>query len=302
MTQVRAPHVVCPVCGSSRREDYDVVAVAKPRRLRAEAAVLRCREHGIELLDAPPRSYDSASPPAAEERDDRSARRDRARFGYFLRMVERVATPPGRLHDIGCGVGDLLSVAAARGWTVQGNELNETLATVVAEAGYTCMCGSLAELDIPAESCDVVTSYCVVPNHLPEPNADLRKVLSILRPGGWFVLELPSTGLNLRLAKALYRLSGRRQSWIMGHFYNPGHPLRYSPASIEVHLRRIGFDPVVTGPFRHSPYYSTSVLRRKVWWKRIPAVALAYLVHAASFLPGLANHMVVHARRPPHPA
>ncbi len=299
MTQVRAPHVVCPVCGSSRREDYEVVAVAKPRRLREEAAVLRCRQHGIELLDAAPRSYDSARPPMATERDHRSAQREQVRFGSFMRMVERVATPPGRLHDIGCGVGGLLSVAASRGWSVQGNELNETLATMVAAAGYTCMHGTLAELAIPSGSCDVVTSYCVVPNHLTEPNADLRQVLSMLRPGGWFVLELPSDGVSLKLAKALYRLSGRRWSWVMGHFYNPGHPLRYSPASIELHLRRIGFAPVVAGPFRHSPHCSTSVLRRKVWWKRIPAVASVYLAHAVSFLPGQANHMVVHARRPP---
>ena len=46
------------------------------------------------------------------------------KFAGVLAHVERITGGPGRLLDVGCGPGFLLTAAAARGWRASGIDLN----------------------------------------------------------------------------------------------------------------------------------------------------------------------------------
>ena len=101
--------------------------------------------------------------------------------------VEAVAAahPGAVLHDVGCGNGQLLFEARRRGWRVQGNDVvsNSGVRRLMELSGIRCLIGNLSELELELGSCDVVTSFCVLPHHLADPTPEMRVVQRILKPG-----------------------------------------------------------------------------------------------------------------------
>jgi SAM-dependent methyltransferase len=80
---------------------------------------------------------------------------------------------------------------------------------------------------------DVITSFDVI-EHIPDPNALLRKAHEILRPGGVIYLQTPNlAGLNARL------LGTRWES-----LEPDDHVCLYTPISLKRILSRHGFDTV----------------------------------------------------------
>ena len=55
----------------------------------------------------------------------------------------------------------------------------------------------------------MVTSFCVLPHHLVEPGPEMQAAYTMLKPGGWLVLQLPDNG-TLRLAGKAYILAAGR--------------------------------------------------------------------------------------------
>ena len=84
---------------------------------------------------------------------------------------------------------------------MQGNDVVSVVRSHIERNGIRCLIGNLSELDLEPESCDVVTSFCVLPHHLTNPTQDMQAVERILKPGGWFVLQFPANGLFRRVGK-----------------------------------------------------------------------------------------------------
>lgn len=106
------------------------------------------------------------------------------------------------LLDIGFGAGTLLEIADDLGWKPHGLEVSSPAVRHARGRGFDVFHGGLTEAAYPDGHFDVVTASEIL-EHLPDPDADLREIVRILRPGGIFWATTPSArSLSFRLLKA----------------------------------------------------------------------------------------------------
>ncbi|MGH7536974.1 MAG: class I SAM-dependent methyltransferase, partial [Gemmatimonadales bacterium] len=108
-----------------------------------------------------------------------------------LPLLER-ATGPGRLLEIGCGLGAFLVRARERGWEAQGVELSPWAASQARRASEAPVLVAQGEqLPFRAGAFDAVVSHHVF-EHLVDPIQALRESRRVCRPGGRLLLFLPN--------------------------------------------------------------------------------------------------------------
>jgi SAM-dependent methyltransferase len=152
-----------------------------------------------------------------------------------LDLIER-HVPVGRILDLGCWVGFLLSEAKSRGWDVTGVEPS-TWASAYArdELGLPVVQSDLFSADLPAASFDAIVLGDVI-EHLPDPAAALAHIEDLLAPGGVLYMALPDAG------SLLARRMGARWWSVI-----PTHVQYFSRASMRVLLGRSGYDVLHIG-------------------------------------------------------
>ena len=202
----------CNLCGGTHWETLEAEGGVRVVRCACEMVFLTPQPSRPSLEEAYGESYYRAW-------DGQARRRDR----IWRRRIERVAAlapPPGQLLDVGCGAGEFLRAARARGWTVAGTELSAYAATAAGD-GLRVIPGEVWEADLPAGAFDVVTCWHVI-EHVRDPRRAVEEVGRLLRPGGWLILATPN--LDDRIFQAAYLLArGRR-------------PRLYAPGEREIHL------------------------------------------------------------------
>jgi SAM-dependent methyltransferase len=155
-----------------------------------------------------------------------------AKFERVLGHLERLVAP-GRLLDVGCGPGFLLTVAKGRGWDATGIDLN-AWATEYArtELGADARTGQVDDDAFAGEVFDAVTMMDMV-EHVPDPDALLANVARLVRPGGGIALLTPDAGAPLS------RLLGHRWPEVR----KPGeHTVLFSVEGLCTMLARHGFE------------------------------------------------------------
>lgn len=95
---------------------------------------------------------------------------------------------PGKILDIGCGLGFLLSGISEK-WEKHGVEVSR-FATGHANQWGNVFCGELREANFPDEHFDVIVLYHVI-EHIEEPSDLLIEIKRILKQGGNLVLGTP---------------------------------------------------------------------------------------------------------------
>lgn len=157
-----------------------------------------------------------------------------------------------RLLDIGCGWGDFLHFASARGWQVGGFEFSASVARVAQEKyGLAVRVGSLEDMEIPDQTFDLITLWHVL-EHLRDPLGALARIEPLLAPGGVLVLEVPN--LNF-LARKSWRYPMSRTL----HLYH------FSPATLSALVERAGLRVLECRP-GHTGYLYKS--RAKIFAKK----------------------------------
>jgi SAM-dependent methyltransferase len=119
-----------------------------------------------------------------------------------MRRISRFS-PPGALLDVGCAYGPFLQAASDAGWSVCGVDVSESAVSYVRDSlGFRAAHVSLEDFDPQAafgrDSFDGVTLWFVL-EHFRDAGAALRKISSLLRPGGIFAFSTPSaSGISAR--------------------------------------------------------------------------------------------------------
>ncbi len=175
-----AAHAVCPLCRSDR---------TAPVPTFASQHLVRCRSCGFRFSGRIPteaelsgyyRTYPIKPPTGITL----------VRYQELLDRFEPYRRH-GNLLDVGCGGGDFLSVARARGWNVFGTEYGDAFVAAAAAKGATMHQGALNAAHYPGILFDVIVSFEVI-EHLGLPMDMLHHAERVLRPGGLLYLTTPN--------------------------------------------------------------------------------------------------------------
>ena len=249
MTTLSRPAESCPLCGApgARKVTYDL----------ADLRVERCTCQLVSLGVAPDRAaleamygadyfetrhrYFFERPDAASGNGCKDE--NLAEFEDGLRLVGEQVPQPGRLLDIGCGVGVFLELARARGWQVTGVDISDYAVQHAREQrGLDARCGVLRDMQFNDGSFDVITMWDVI-EHLPDPLAELREVRRVLRQDGCLLINTPNEASLLKLLAWLgYRLSLGRFEYPIRKLYHQYHLLYFTPLTLRRLFERAGLD------------------------------------------------------------
>jgi len=139
--------------------------------------------------------------------------------------------PNGRVLDIGCGNGEMLSHLQNLGWQVMGVE-PDAVGTHVAREHFKIDVrnATIEAAHLPDATFDFVTMHHVI-EHLPDVTRTLKEIHRILKPGGKLMVATPNTASR-----------GRRKfqdAWL--NWDPPRHLYLFSPKNLPTAIERAGF-------------------------------------------------------------
>ncbi len=226
---------LCPLC---RKAEQITFAFR-----RSGNAIYRCGDCKLEFMYPQPDDdrlaaiYSSTYFLGAEDEDAARKIADlkRATARLYLDAINRfVSIPDPRLLELGCGFGDFLVEARARGFQVEGLEYS-THSTRVANARLgsdVVRSGSLESASSPGDAYDIIAAFDVI-EHVRDPVDSLHRVYSALKSGGIVAIVTPSLDSWSR------RLLGRH--WME---YKTEHLTYFSRKSLERLLKNAGFTAI----------------------------------------------------------
>jgi SAM-dependent methyltransferase len=149
-------------------------------------------------------------------------------------LIEKVAQPPARLLDVGCGTGQTLAEAARRGWETVGVDLvPDAVQQAVERFGLDARNVALEESGLPERSFDVVATTQVLEHQLDGPGF-LASIARWARPGGYLFIEVPNWNGAVRRAD--------REGWVLLRPHE--HVAHYTTKTLSRTVRRAGLEPV----------------------------------------------------------
>lgn len=147
---------------------------------------------------------------------------------------------PGKVLDIGCGMGDLLSAINDK-WKKYGLEFSSLAANEAAKYG-DIFTGPLVDAPYEKEFFDLVVMHHVI-EHLEKPEDDIVRVSKILKQSGRLIISTPDfDGAMARYFKENYRL-----------LHDKTHISLFSRISLRHFLEDFGFEI----EFESFPFFET---------------------------------------------
>jgi SAM-dependent methyltransferase len=170
-----------------------------------------------------------------------------------------------RLLDVGFGAGTILEAASEQGWSSFGLEVSKPAVDHGRKLGFEVFHGGLRDAGYPDGHFDVVTASEII-EHLPDPMADLREIVRILRPGGLFWGTTPSArSLSYRLLKL---------NWSV--LSPPEHTQLYSGKGAAIVLKKAGFSRISFKTFGLNPAEIVDHFRSRNQRRSFDRVSTAY--------------------------
>lgn len=295
--------MTCPACFNDRFAE---------RRLIREVSVKRCL--GCGLLFSRVERFRPAQAEFARVDDDAFRRaigtvRER-QAAEVLSLVEKHGAAKGRWVDVGCGFGHVLREAQLAGHEAFGVEPDETACAhargLVGSASVHL--GLMTDEVLPDGSADVVSMLDVL-EHIPADSLTdfARMIRRKLRPGGLFVLKVPSTeGLYFNVAHGLVRFARPLASGVIKRLwqseYEFPHTVYFNQHTLGRYLSNNGFEVLEA---RHVPDVpNETVIARLLMDDTIPpwqAYLMApafYIINFAEKRRGKSDALLMLARRP----
>jgi SAM-dependent methyltransferase len=161
--------------------------------------------------------------------------------GILDDLERRLPEERRTLLDVGAHVGQFLTIAAARGWRAEGLELNPRTAAHARRAtGAPVHQVDVRELGAAGRRFDAVTITDVL-EHIPEPGATLEAIATLLSPGGWIAVKVPSGPNQLRKEQVRASLGRASRVSVADNLVHVNH---FSVDALSTALRRAGFRDV----------------------------------------------------------
>lgn len=190
----------CPVCRGQHR----------PATVVDGLEYVRCVACGLTFMDPMPTQswYDDlykgeywesmAERQTRAEEIARRLRKQHLRAICYLRVLAETGPldEGGTLLEVGCGTGGAVATLAdAFGWDAVGIEPDRSSREVATRIGVSLVDRSLEDLSADGPAFDLVLLSHVL-EHVVNPHAFLESALSLLRPEGRLVIEVPNGFFN----------------------------------------------------------------------------------------------------------
>jgi CMP-N-acetylneuraminic acid synthetase/2-polyprenyl-3-methyl-5-hydroxy-6-metoxy-1,4-benzoquinol methylase len=158
--------------------------------------------------------------------------------------------PGGKMLDIGCGFGFLLSAIDEK-WKKNGLEISEYAANIAKQYGDIFV-GDLYKANYKDESFDLITLYHVI-EHLEDPASFVKKINNLLKIGGKFIVSTPDfKSITAQRFKENFRL-----------LHDSTHISLFSTETLTALLKDTGFEiETITHPYFDSRHFTLDNLER----------------------------------------
>jgi 2-polyprenyl-3-methyl-5-hydroxy-6-metoxy-1,4-benzoquinol methylase len=157
--------------------------------------------------------------------------------GILDELASRVPASRRRLLDVGAHAGRFMHLAQARGWHVEGIELNpRTSAYAAARTGATIHRVNAHALALEGERYAAVVLTDVL-EHVPEPARLLRALARLVEPGGVIAVKVPNGAAQWLKERVVSCLTGRSVSLAE----NLVHVNQFTPRSLSLALTHADF-------------------------------------------------------------
>lgn len=157
----------------------------------------------------------------------------------------------GRILDVGCGDGRLISVLKSinKNWGVFGVDFNKTAVEKARDKGFYIYEGKFEEVSIKERSFDLIIMNELL-EHVIDPNEVIEKAYYILEPKGYIIIETPCFGSpDFKIFKDKY--------W--GGYHFPRHINIFSRNSIKTLIEKKGFRIVKIQSLLSPPFWILSM-------------------------------------------
>jgi SAM-dependent methyltransferase len=151
----------------------------------------------------------------------------------YIDQIEALCSgPPGKLLDIGCATGLILSLADSGGWETWGIDISPKLMKAAGSRvpRASLFVGQIEDAHFETGFFDAAIALNLL-EHLITPVKLLSEVSRVLKPGGIFLFK--TVMIDSIPAKR------RRENW--DHLKWPGHLIWYSKESLNAVLHQTGF-------------------------------------------------------------
>ncbi len=151
---------------------------------------------------------------------------------------------PGKLLDFGCGIGDFLIHAQAKGWSVHGIEPNVKARDIASKKLRSEILDNEGLMRFPDNHFDLITLFHVL-EHVYAPDELISELLRVLKPNGRLILALPN--------KDSFDAKYYNKFWAAWDV--PRHLWHFVPESVEGLLEKHKMEKFKQIPMRWDAFY-----------------------------------------------
>ena len=300
---LRTTDAQCLICKTSTRErvlaDRMIRDLPENQVFGGRLRIVECAQCGLRYLNPTPDVRDLQHIYNYDVYED-STNNNPALMEHFYQTLVRVQPSLKRVMEIGCGTGDFLALLESRGLETAGVEFADS-ASRVKFTGKLYV-GRMEDIDVPPASFDAVLLLNVI-EHLSDPPAVIRKIRTMLRPGGVLLLRHPNSDLfyfppytyTVELGKYLMHRwlvsRGKKTKFTLLGFQNQ-HLFYFNRRLTERLLRDAGFEVV---DFSTTDPYNRKRMGKAFRSGRFIEAGIAAVRHGLSFV-GLGPECLIAAR------